>query len=192
MTIEEIIKSRRSVFTNQFSGERIPRQQIEEFLELANWAPNHLHTEPWRFQVYSGNGLKDLMGHLAELYKKHTPKEKVSQAKMDKYAKRVDWVSHAIVINVHYDEKGRVPRIEESNAVACAVQNLWLAITQTKDIRGYWSTGSLVYTDDLAFWLGLQDNEKCMGIFYLGKLKKDAIQAHSTRGDVSEKTTWID
>ena len=120
------------------------------------------------------------------------PQRSSLQGKLDKYTKRVDWVSHAIVINVHYDEKGRVPQIEESNAVACAVQNLWLAMTQTDDIRGYWSTGSLVYTDDLAFWLGLQDNEKCMGIFYLGKLKDDAIQAHSKRVDVSEKTIWID
>lgn len=191
MPINETIKTRRSVFSNQFSGEQIPREKVEEFLELANWAPNHLHTEPWRFQVYSGDGLKDLMSHLADLYKKYTPEEKFSQGKFDKYAKRVDWVSHAIVINVHYDLKGRLPRIEESNAVACAVQNFWLAITETEDIRGYWSSGPLVYTEDLAFWLGLQDNEECLGIFYLGKVKKDATHAESKRGDVSEKTTWI-
>jgi len=192
MTIEEIIKSRRSVYTNQFSGEKISKERIENMLELANWAPNHLHTEPWRFQVYSGNGLRDLMAHMAELYKKHTPEEKFSPAKLDKYEKRLDQVSHAIVINVHYDQKKRVPEIEESNAVACAVQNLWLAITQTENIRGYWSTGPLVYSDDMAFWLGLQDNEKCMGIFYLGMLKEDAIPAQSTRGNVADKTTWID
>jgi nitroreductase len=190
MSIEETIKRRRSVFPAQFSGEKIDNLYINHLLELANWAPTHIHTEPWRFQVFHGESLKSLMEKLAELYKLHTPRDKFSEAKFQKYAHRLELVSHVISVSVHYDQEHRLPRIEESNAVACAVQNIWLAITESEDVRGYWSSGSLVYKEEFAKWMGLTQNEACLGLFYLGKLKKSAPESAAIRSPWQNKVEW--
>lgn len=191
MDIREIIRQRRSVFPAQFSGEKIPDNTLIELLDLANWAPNHLHTEPWRFHIYADSAIERLMLGMAELYRKLTPSEKFSEAKYEKYILRPPKLSHAILISVAYDEAGRLPKIEESNAVACAVENFWLAISATPDIRGYWSTGNLVYTREFHELAGLPHSETCLGIFYIGKLKSDAVKPMSKRGDILEKITWI-
>jgi hypothetical protein len=68
--INDLIRTRRSVFTQQFEpGKIIPDEIIWQALENANWAPNHKFTEPWRFTVFTGNGLQKLAEQQAEVYK---------------------------------------------------------------------------------------------------------------------------
>ena len=57
--INSVIKQRRSIYPNQYvQGKVIPDEMIWQILENAIHAPNHKQTEPWRFQVFSGDGLK--------------------------------------------------------------------------------------------------------------------------------------
>ena len=51
-----VIEKRRSIKPHSFTGEDIPVKVIEAILASTNWAPSHGKTEPWRFQVYSGQG----------------------------------------------------------------------------------------------------------------------------------------
>ena len=70
--INQIIRTRRSVFTQQFEPSKVvPDEIIWEALENANWAPNHKFTEPWRFTVFTGNGLQKLAEQQADIYKKY-------------------------------------------------------------------------------------------------------------------------
>ncbi len=43
-----LIRARRSVFTKDYTGGKVPREQIEQLLEAANWAPTHHLTQPWK------------------------------------------------------------------------------------------------------------------------------------------------
>lgn len=67
--IEEIIKNRRSVFPAQYNSEAINKETIQKILEIANYAPTHKKTEPWRFKVMQGEKLADLGQFLADKYK---------------------------------------------------------------------------------------------------------------------------
>ena len=49
MDVETAIRTRRT--HKAFAPEPLPREEIEELLELARWAPNHHLTAPWRFRV---------------------------------------------------------------------------------------------------------------------------------------------
>src|SRR5579872_6519950 len=49
MDVEEAIRDRRT--HKAFQAEPVPRQELDELLELARWAPNHHLTNPWRFRV---------------------------------------------------------------------------------------------------------------------------------------------
>ncbi len=190
MDIGNLIKSRRSTYTSQFSGEKIDDQIIWELLENANWAPSHFQTEPWRFKVYTQEGLRRLLNTLAEAYK-HTSGDKFSSAKYQKYETRNDQVSHALVVILNKSNKVNLPEIEEIEAVACAMQNLWLTVASKPEICGYWSTGPLVYKPEFAAFLDLESNQQCLGIFYLGKPKENAIEMKKQRSPIAEKVTWI-
>ena len=68
--VNEAIRSRRSIYSSMFSGEVVDDAIIGQMLENANWAPTHKLTEPWRFVVFKGEGLKKLATFQSELYKK--------------------------------------------------------------------------------------------------------------------------
>jgi nitroreductase len=70
--VNELMRSRRSVFPKDYTGEKIDDFIIKQMLENANWAPTHKLTEPWRFVVFTGDGLKKLAAFQSELYKQVT------------------------------------------------------------------------------------------------------------------------
>jgi nitroreductase len=47
--LEDLIRSRRT--HKSFGPDPVPRETLDELLELARWAPNHHRTNPWRFRV---------------------------------------------------------------------------------------------------------------------------------------------
>lgn len=190
MGIDEIIRNRRSVFPAQFSGEKLVDKDIIRMLENANWAPTHIHTEPWRFIVFKDDKIKDLMLFMANLYKNITPKENYSEAKFEKFANRAQNVSHIIAIGMHRHDLPGLPEEEEIAAVAMAVQNLWLTLTDIPEAGGYWSSGALVYTPQFAEYLGWNSPIRCLGLFYVGI--KDANKPHADghRKPIENKVVW--
>ena len=48
-TLEEAIRTRRT--HKAYGPDPVPREELDELLELARWAPNHDLTNPWRFRV---------------------------------------------------------------------------------------------------------------------------------------------
>src|ERR1044072_1625277 len=137
--INELIRTRRSVFTQQFEpGKVIPDAIIWQALENANWAPTHKFTEPWRFTVFTGDGLKKLAEQQAAIYKEFAG-PKFKQNKYEQMLVQPMQCSHIIAIGCKR-HVGELPEMEEIAAVACAVENIWLTIT-AYGVGGYWSTG---------------------------------------------------
>ena len=54
MEVDQAILSRASV--KKFAAREVPKELIEQCLELAVLAPNHRLTEPWRFRVVADRG----------------------------------------------------------------------------------------------------------------------------------------
>jgi nitroreductase len=191
MNIDEIIAHRRSYYPAQYTGEKISRSTVERLLKNANWAPNHLHTEPWRFKVFEGESLKALMAFMAGLYKKGSTPENFSQAKFDKFAINAEKVSHVVAICMQRSDKPGLPESEEIAAVACAVQNIWLTLTMVPHTGGYWSTGNLVYKAEMAEFLRLEIDERCLGLFYIGMVNPESQAPMGIRKPWEEKVEWM-
>lgn len=190
MNIDELIRTRRSVFPAQFAGGMLEDADIERMLENANWAPTHLHTEPWRFMVFSGPAMEALMHFLADLYKEITLPEHFSQAKFEKYTARVTSTSHVIAIGMHRHENTGIPEEEEISSVAMAVQNMWLTLADIPGAGGYWSSGSLVYTPQMAEYLDWPAEVRCLGLFYLGKVDPTKPHSDGKRKPWQDKVIW--
>lgn len=186
--ITHLIQNRRSIFPRQYSGEAIEDSLVEQVLEAANWAPTHKRTEPWRFMVFQGEGLKKLADYQAGMYKKHTPSEKYQEVKYEKLKNNPLKASHIIAICMKRQANESLPEIEEVCAVACAVQNMALMATAL-GIGSYWSTGGVTYIDEAKPFFKLEEKDKLLGLFYLGYIAKPAPEGK--RGAIQEKTLWV-
>lgn len=190
MDIEDIITGRRSQYVGQFSGEKVSNKKVEKMLELANWAPTHKHTEPWRFVVFEDSALRGFIDTLCDIYVRHTDASDFNPSFVEKMQKRKDLISHIILIVMERNEKANLPEFEEIASTAMAVQNMWLYISQFEDVGGYWSSPKIVLGHALHEHLLLKENQRCLGMFLLGKIKDDAIKAVGKRGEWKEKVKW--
>lgn len=169
--VNTLIRTRRAMYTNMFSGEVVDDHIIEEMLENAHWAPSHKHTLPWRFSVFKGEGLKSLGEFQGELYVQKSGDD-FNEQKLQKLKQKPMACSHVIAIGMKRDEKERVPEVEEICAVACAVQNMWLTASAHR-IGCYWSTGGVTYEEDAKQFFGLDEKDKLLGFLYIGMPQTD-------------------
>ena len=93
-------------------------------LEVANWAPTHRRTEPWRFKVMQGESQRRLAEFLAKTYKEKS--ESYSEFKHKKYKTNPIKAACVIAICMQRDPAESIPEWEEIAATAMAVQNMWL------------------------------------------------------------------
>ncbi len=184
--LSDIIKSRRSVFTESFIRKEIPKELITEILDSANYAPTHKLTQPWRFKVMVNDSKAKLGVELASLYQKITPAEKFLQKKYDSFAHKAAQAGAIIAICIRFHED-KVPAWEEIAAVACAVQNMALT-AESLDVGTYW--GSPLLITQLGDFLQLAENEKCYGLFYMGYHNAEPRVANRT--PMEEKVIWMD
>jgi nitroreductase len=185
--INQLISKRRSVFTDQFdSGKKVPDEIVWQMLENANQAPTHKQTEPWRFTVFTGEGLKKLAADQARIYKAFAG-AKFKQNKYEKLMATPILCSHVIAIGLKRHSK-EVPELEEIAAVACAVQNMYLTAT-AYGVGCYWSTGGITFIEEAKPLFGLESQDIFMGFLYIGQIKIPSVG--SKRTSVQNKTTWI-
>jgi len=187
--ITELIRNRRSLPPESYTDRIVHREQIEHILTNAIWAPTHGLTQPWRFKVFTCEGLKKLSIFIPELYKKKTPETDFKQAKYDRFAQRPLRVSVIIAVCMERDKTEKIPEIEEVEAVACAVQNMYLTCV-AYGLGSFWSSPKFIYSSEMNEFLGLGEKDKCLGIFYIGYPNQESPKSH--RKPLEYVTEWIE
>jgi nitroreductase len=185
-TISAIIKNRRSTKPVMMNGKKISDDQIHSLLELADWAPTHGFTEPWRFVVYANPA--DFCHAHAEMYKQSVTTEDFVQVVYDKLYEQGDKASHVIITVMKRGNLPKIPAIEEIEAVSCAVQNILLGATAL-DIASFWSTGGMALRPQMREFLILGEEDHLIGVIYLGYA--DQYPAGSRVIPIEEKIKWI-
>lgn len=145
--VERAIRGRRT--HKAFGPEPVPRQVIEELLELARWAPNHHLTEPWRFRVLGPESLRRLQ-------------EACGSAESVKLERAPTLVVATCVVT------GEPAQDEEDlHAVASAVYAVLLA-AHARGLAGYWRTPGVLLTPAGRTAVGLAENERLVALIHLG------------------------
>jgi nitroreductase len=187
--INHLIQNRRSVFPDQFdAGRKVDNAIIEQIVTNATWAPNHGKTEPWQFTVFSGDGLQKLADFQSDLYKTEAG-ENFKEITYNKLKQQPLKASHIIAIGMKRTTTKNIPEIEDIEAVACAVQNMYLTVAAYK-LGGYWTTGGVTYKESAKSFFGLGEQDKLLGFFYIGH-----VAIPSTGGKrlpLDEKVKWTD
>lgn len=187
--VNHIIKSRRSVFPKDYTGEKVNDAIVEQILQNANWAPTHKFTEPWRFVVYTDDGRKKLGELQAAVYKQKT--EADGTFKEERYQNLFSKPfesSHVILVYMKRDEKKSIPELEEIGAVFCAVQNMYLTAA-AYGVGCYLSTGGVTFFEESNAAFGLSPEDRILGFFHMGVPKH--LNQVSRRTPIEEKVIWI-
>lgn len=163
--LKEIIEQRRSIFPKDYTGAEIPQDLIDEILNSATFAPNHKRTKPWRFKIFRGEEKSVLASEMQAIYKASQPEPLFLEKKYNDIGFKINKADTIVSIVVNFS--GMVPEWEEIAAVSMAVQNMYLTCTANR-IGCYWSSPKLV--DHLKESLTIEDNQKCLGLFYMGNL----------------------
>lgn len=184
----QLARTRRSTFPDQLEpGKKISNEIIKEILINAAWAPNHGKAEPWRFTVFTGEGLQRLADFQSELYKKESG-ENFKEATYIKLQQNPLKASHIISIGMKRTDNKNIPEIEDIQAVACAVQNIYLSVT-AYGLGGYMTTGGITYKEKAKSFFYLGEEDKLLGFFYIGYVAIPSTGA--IRAPLDEKVRWV-
>ena len=69
MEVIEAIRSRRSI--RSFKPDPVPREVLEELLDVCLWAPSASNTQPWEFAVLGGEKIEEVKDNIIETIKEH-------------------------------------------------------------------------------------------------------------------------
>jgi nitroreductase len=158
--VERVIRERRTV--HLFRPEPPPDEWVRGALELARWAPNHHHTEPWRFHWLGPQTAAAVVRLNTEL---------VRQSKGDAAAaaKEAQWstVPGWIVVTSTRDADP-VREREDYAACCCAIHSFSLALW-ARGVGVKWSTGAVTRHPDFFRLLELPpDRHHVIGLLWYG------------------------
>ena len=169
MDVETAIRTRRT--HKAFGPEPPAREQIEELLELARWAPNHNLTAPWRFRVVGPRTL-----------------ERLKQAAGPEGAAKLDRAPTLIVVSCAPAEDP-VQSEEDLHATAVASYIVLLA-AHARGLAGYWRTPRVLRSAEGRAAVGLPDGERFVGLLHLGPPRQE--KEPPARPPVERTTTFLD
>ncbi|MDY8135934.1 nitroreductase [Aquimarina sp. 2201CG5-10] len=185
--ISQCIRNRKSTYAYSFIKKKIPKTTIEEIITNALWAPTHKMTQPWRFEILEGNHRQDLGTYMLNFYKQKLSKERFPESR---YSETLEYPKNATLVAIVFqrNKRAQIPEWEEIAAISCAVQNMWLSCT-AMEIGCYWDTGEATIqycTENLT----LKDNEKSLGIFYMGIPDIKDKDQNRKRKPLEKKLFW--
>ena len=179
-TLNSIIRNRKSIYPNDYTGDEIPDNLIREILFNANHAPTHRMTQPWFFKVYKNESKQKLIDIVSKI-----DESKISKIKLDKFIQKINDSNTVISIFLNRDKKERLPEWEEIAAVSMAVQNMWLTC-YVNNIGSYWSTPGFIH--EYGNLIKLDNNQSSLGFFFMGAY--DHKESPKLRDDINTKVEW--
>ena len=180
--ITSVIRQRRSTYANDYKKKKVPRKILKEILTNSIWAPTHKMTEPWHFIILENTEIDKFGKYMAEFYKNDYPKRYQSFLSYPVNA------AYIIVIMMERNQHKSIPEWEEIAAVSCSVQNMWLSC-QAYGLGAYWDSSAACI--EYGTTLKVNDNQKCLGFFYMGYPNSSKPLGKRKRKSLSVKTTWL-
>ncbi|MGN6377512.1 MAG: nitroreductase family protein [Gaiellales bacterium] len=168
LSLDDVVRTRRS--HKVFGREPVARDTLDELFELARWAPNHHLTEPWRFRVIGPQALSAL------------------KAATDDGGVKLERAPTLIVASVRQTGDA-VADQEDLCAAACACYIVLIG-AHARGLAGYWRTPAVLRTDAGRRAVGLEDDERVLGLLHLGPLVREV--APPERRGAADYVAYLD
>jgi nitroreductase len=151
--VEDAIRGRRT--HKAYGPDPVPRQMLDELLELARWAPNHNLTNPWRFRVVGPEALA-----------------KLKEAAGPEAGPKLDRAPTLVVASYLMSPDDPVQDEEDHSATAAAIYIVLLA-AHAHGLVGYWRTPAVLREEAGKRAAGVPQNERVLGLIHLGSPRQD-------------------
>jgi nitroreductase len=167
--VVDAIRSRRT--HKAFAPKPVPRELLDELLELARWAPNHHLTNPWRFRVLGPRALERLKAAAGP----------ESAPKLDR--------APTLIATTALRAEDPIQDQEDLCATACAAYVVLLA-AHGRGLAGYWRTPAVLRTDAGRAALGIGPRERFVALLHLGWPRQEKVPPE--RAPLAEVATYLD
>jgi nitroreductase len=166
--LEEAIRTRRT--HKVYGSEPVDRATLEELLELARWAPNHHLTEPWRFRVLGPESLAAL-----------------KEAAGPEAAGKLDRAPTLVAVSARLT--GDPVADEEDLAASAVAAYIVLLAAHGRGLASYWRTPAVLRTDEGRAALGVEPDERLIGLLHLGPRRQE--QGAPERAPSAAYVRWL-
>ncbi|MCU1387981.1 MAG: putative oxidoreductase [Ilumatobacteraceae bacterium] len=163
--LSELIRSRRTSMIVDQTRE-VPAEIVEQLCDLAQWAPNHKRTWPWRFALFTGEGRARLgEAFVADMNDRDFGDEGKRSKTLTKYTR----TPAVLVVGAAADENPS-RHDENRDAVAAGIQNMLLGATAL-GLATYWGTAPLIDSPRVLALCGFEPDVRLVNVMYLGWAK---------------------
>jgi len=161
------------------------REQIERILSAAVRAPDHGKLAPWRFVVLDGAARAVLGDAMAQALMAMMPAASETQLAAER--SKPFRAPTIIAVAAHLTHGHKVPDHEQIQAVAAAVQNMFLA-THALGLGAMWKTGKPAETDLVKQALGFDTDDVIVAFLYVGT---NAVAGPRRAANTEGLVRWI-
>ena len=169
MELEQAIRTRRT--HKAYRSEPLDRETLGELFELANWAPNHHLTQPWRFRVIGPEAL-----------------ERLKRAAGPEAAPKLDRAPTLVACSAVRSDDERADEVDML-ASGCAAYIVLLA-AHGRGLAGYWRTPAVLWQPGGLEALGIPAEERPIGLLYLGRPIQE--QRPPERAEAAATVSWLE
>ncbi len=135
---------------------------VMNLCRLATWAPNHHHTNPWRFAAFTGDGRRTLGDTIAaQMAADGVKPERVAKT-------RLKYTRAPLMLLVGSAAGGDATTTTENrDAVAAGIQNILLGATG-EGLASFWSSVATPTAPALLHLCGFEPDTVVVAAIYLG------------------------
>jgi nitroreductase len=167
--VETAIRTRRT--HKAFGSKPVSREDLEELLDLARWAPNHNLTAPWRFRVVGPSTLTRL-----------------KEAAGPEGAAKLDRCPTLIVVSAVLS--GDAVQDEEDLHATAVASYIVLLAAHARGLAGYWRTPGFLRSEEGRAAAGLPGSERFVALLHLGYRRQE--KEPPQRPPAAQTTTFLD
>lgn len=165
MNLQELIMTRRSV--KDFKQDPVSLELIEQLLNTAVWAPNHKHTEPWRFILLNEGEIKNQYLELRKQIAYNKVPDASEEAKTANAERIFQTLSKVplFMFTAMKENEDAVREQEDFAACCCVIQN-FLLLAWERGIGTAWKTFTDV--EEVRTLLKIEKDEKVVSVLHIG------------------------
>ncbi len=161
------------------------RVDLERILLAGTRAPDHGKLAPWRFVVLESVGREVLGNAMAAALQ--SSRSECTDAHLATEREKPMRAPTIIAVAAHLVRLHKVPEIEQLQAVAAAVQNMFLA-AHALGYGAMWKTGAATRAPQVKEALGFTADDEIVAFLYLGT---NAVPGPVRAGSLEGKVRWL-
>ncbi len=179
-----LLKTRRSTVAKDMVPPGPSGDQLDELLQIAVRVPDHGKLAPWRFILLQDEARTEFGARLAARFKELNPAVGAELIEFER--SRFERAPVVIGVVSTAGPHAKIPEWEQQLSAGAVCQNLLIAAT-AMGFAAQWLTEWYSFDEEIAFALGLGENERMAGFVYIASRAQEPSER--ARPDLTDRVS---